>query len=61
MLYKVYVNLCDFKGGSYVTLGTRATQGVLVHHQNIFEKKSPFWTLSGARPCVTLGTSFEQT
>jgi len=26
MLYKVYVNLCDFTAGSYVTLGTRAAQ-----------------------------------
>jgi len=26
MLYKDYVNLCDFRVGSYVTLGTRAAQ-----------------------------------
>jgi len=26
MLYKVYVNLCDFRVGSYVTLGTKAAQ-----------------------------------
>jgi len=26
MLYKVYVNLRDFRAGSYVTLGTRAAQ-----------------------------------
>jgi len=26
MLYKVYVNLCDIRVGSYVTLGTKAAQ-----------------------------------
>jgi len=26
MLYKVNVNLCDFRAGTYVTLGTRAAQ-----------------------------------
>jgi len=29
MLYKVYVNLCDFKTGSYVSLGTRAAQSYI--------------------------------
>jgi len=26
MRYKVYVNVCDFRAGSYVTLGTEAAQ-----------------------------------
>jgi len=26
MLYKVYVNVCDFRAGSYVNLETRAAQ-----------------------------------
>jgi len=29
MLYKVYVNLCDFSVGSYVTQGTRAAQSYI--------------------------------
>jgi len=30
MLYKVYVDLCDFRVGSYVTLGTKATQSYYI-------------------------------
>jgi len=29
MLFKAYVNLCDFMVGSYVTLGTRAAHSYI--------------------------------
>jgi len=30
MLYKVYLNLCDFGVGSYLTLGTKAAQSYYI-------------------------------
>jgi len=37
MLYKVYVNLCDFTAGSYVTLGTTLYLYVIgMIHANYF-------------------------
>jgi len=74
MIYKVNINLCDFRVGSYVTLGTRAAQcyiyvikmiqtkyfvfGLLVHQKMVFLKKSSFWL---AGPFVNLEILFEQT
>jgi len=74
MLYKVHVNLCDLRAGSYVTLGTRAAQSYiymslgcsmpnifafdLLVHQKTIFKKCP---LFGVGPFVTLESSFEQT
>jgi len=65
MLYKVYVNLCDFKMGSYVSLGTTAAQSYIYMTlgcsmqtyyciwstglKEDFLKISPFWPLAGGR------------
>jgi len=48
MLYKVYVNLCDFRVGSCVTLGTRAAQSYIymslgVLHAKYFCIWSSYW------------------
>jgi len=66
MLYKVYVNLCDFRVGSYVTLGTRATchwddlHQIFLHLVYWYGRFGPFLVpFWGAEPFVTLGASFE--
>jgi len=73
MLYKIYVNLCDFKAGSYVTIGTRAAHYYIYMSlgcsmpnifafgllvQKILKTFSLFYPFLGAGPYVTLGTSF---
>jgi len=74
MLYKVYVNICDIRVGSYVTLGTKAAQcyistchwddpcqislHLFYEFIRIFLTHFPFL---GVGPFMTPGTSFAQT